>query len=220
MKVIIWIGAENMQTVEILYKIDEYLELMTPEPDYIPGYEERNEIRNKLTDCFDGISVHGLPVLNIESGQEIDYPILDERFKGGLAAIANVILEKAPVPRTVTVGGMTLELNSTTAEVIIETVIEEANEGKIDLTVKTESQGGQGSVVRPLEIKTGKPSYSHSHQGQVMLYCLMSGDRREQARAGLLLYLRYLISEGNNSPGIEESGFWRLLEVTMPTPHI
>ena len=166
-----------MQTVEILYKIDEYLnglnnivmeddvsdkmcespnyghfvvvinkmmgdasdeqlylELMTPEPDYIPGYEERNEIRNKLTDCFDGISVHGLPVLNIESGQEIDYPILDERFKGGLAAIANVILEKSPVPRTVTVGGMTLELNSTTAEVIIETVIEEANEGKIDLT--------------------------------------------------------------------------------------
>merc|ERR550519_1122503 len=64
--------------------------------------------------------------------------------------------------------------------------------GKIDLTVKTESQAGQGgqSVVRPLEIKTGKPSYSHSHQGQVMLYCLMSGDRREQARAGLLLYLR------------------------------
>ena len=62
--------------------------------------------------------------------------------------------------------------------------------GKIDLTVKTESQGGEGSVVRPLEIKTGRPSYSHSHQGQVMLYCMMSGDRREQARAGLLLYLR------------------------------
>ena len=62
--------------------------------------------------------------------------------------------------------------------------------GKIDLTVKTESQGGKGSVVRPLEIKTGRPSYSHSHQGQVMLYCMMSGDRREQARAGLLLYLR------------------------------
>ena len=68
--------------------------------------------------------------------------------------------------------------------------------GKIDLTVKTESQAWQGggkSVVRPLEIKTGKPSYSHSHQGQVMLYCLMSGDRREQARAGLLLYLRYRV---------------------------
>ena len=62
--------------------------------------------------------------------------------------------------------------------------------GKIDLTVKTEGRAGEASVVRPLEIKTGKPSYSHSHQGQVMLYCLMSGDRREQARAGLLLYLR------------------------------
>ena len=30
-----------------------------------------------------------------------------------------------------------------------------------------------------------------------MLYCLMSGDRREQARAGLLLYLRYMFGEGN-----------------------
>ena len=69
--------------------------------------------------------------------------------------------------------------------------------GKIDLTVRTESQG-----LLPLEIKTGKPSYSHSHQGQVMLYCLMSGDRREQARAGLLLYLRYRVGEGNKVVGI------------------
>jgi len=180
-KVIVWIGVENLQTVEILEDINEYLngldniimddgartssgyqfcdspnyghfivvinkmmgdasdeqlqlELMTDEPDYLPGAEERNEIRLKLRECFDGISVHGLPTLVIEDGQEIDYPILSERFKGGLAAMANVMLEKSLYPRTVSVGGVALELNSTTAEVIISTVIEEANEGKIDLT--------------------------------------------------------------------------------------
>ena len=109
-------------------------ELMTPEPDYIPGADERNEIRKKLQECFNGLSVHGLPVVNIASGQEIDYPILNERFKGGLAAIANSIIDMCEFPRTVSVGGISLELNSTTAEVIISTVIEEANEGKIDLT--------------------------------------------------------------------------------------
>ena len=61
--------------------------------------------------------------------------------------------------------------------------------GKIDLTVKTENSRGE-TCVQPLELKTGKASHSSSHQGQVMLYCMMSGDRRDQARAGLLLYLR------------------------------
>ena len=60
--------------------------------------------------------------------------------------------------------------------------------GKIDLTVDTEC--GPERRTLPLEIKTGRPSYSLSHQGQVTLYCMMSGDRREEARAGLLLYLR------------------------------
>ena len=36
--------------------------------------------------------------------------------------------------------------------------------GKIDLTVET---GQEGSSILPLEVKTGKPSYSTSHQGQV-----------------------------------------------------
>ena len=86
-------------------------------------------------ECFEGISVHGLPqIRNLTAGQEIDYSVLDERFKNGLAKIATTILEASPFPRTVTVGGISLELNSTTAEVIISTVIEEANEGEIDLT--------------------------------------------------------------------------------------
>ena len=61
--------------------------------------------------------------------------------------------------------------------------------GKIDLTVRTESARGEVEV-RPLELKTGRATHSSSHQGQLMLYCMMSGDRRAQARAGLLLYLR------------------------------
>ena len=61
--------------------------------------------------------------------------------------------------------------------------------GKIDLTVKTENPGGE-VCIQPLELKTGKATHSSSHQGQVMLYCMMSGDRREAARSGLLLYLR------------------------------
>ena len=48
--------------------------------------------------------------------------------------MANTIIEKSDVLRNVTVGGLSLEFNSTTAEGIISTVIEEANEGKIDLT--------------------------------------------------------------------------------------
>ena len=48
--------------------------------------------------------------------------------------MANTIIEKSVVLRNVTVGGLSLEFNSTTAEGIISTVIEEANEGKIDLT--------------------------------------------------------------------------------------
>ena len=60
--------------------------------------------------------------------------------------------------------------------------------GKIDLTVATVEASGARRLL-PLEIKTGKPSYSTSHQGQVIIYCMMSKDRREQPAHGLLLYL-------------------------------
>ena len=111
-----------------------FLELMTPEPPHIPGYEERNLIRQKMSECFAGVSVIGLPILTLEEGQEVDYPILNERFKSGLTDMANVILENSVFPRTVPIGGVPLELNSTTAVLIISTLIEEANKGKIDLT--------------------------------------------------------------------------------------
>ena len=84
-----------------------------------------------MNECFDGISVHGLPDLG--PGQ-LDYSILNERFKTGLASMANTILEKAPTPRNITVGSLTFELNSNTAEILISLVISKANEGKIDMT--------------------------------------------------------------------------------------
>ena len=41
--------------------------------------------------------------------------------------------------------------------------------GKIDLTVETNQQGLLNSTtILPLEVKTGKPTYSTSHQGQVI----------------------------------------------------
>ena len=106
-------------------------ELLTPEPDHIDGSEERNKIRQKLTQCFNGVSVHGLPILNIEPGQDIDYDVLSPRFQEGLSKIATTIVEKSYKPRLVTVGGVSRELNSTTAEVLIATVIDEANKGQV-----------------------------------------------------------------------------------------
>jgi len=109
-------------------------ELMEPEPDYIEGSTERNQIRKKLQECFDGVTVHGLPTLTVHPGEDIDYPILDGRFKDGLGKIAQSIMQRAETPRIVTVAGMSRELNASNAEVIIGTVIEEANKGQIDLT--------------------------------------------------------------------------------------
>ena len=49
--------------------------------DYIDGYEERNQIREKMRQCFEGINVHGLPMLSIPEGESVDYPFLNGRFK-------------------------------------------------------------------------------------------------------------------------------------------
>ncbi|KAK7088075.1 hypothetical protein V1264_022042 [Littorina saxatilis] len=66
--------------------------------------------------------------------------------------------------------------------------------GKIDMTVEVEMQKNRGHVRRkvvPLELKTGKASYSIEHKGQVTLYSLMMSERRENPEEGLLLYLKH-----------------------------
>merc|ERR1712142_247295 len=110
------------------------LELMTEEPDYIPGYQQRNAIRHKLTQCFEDIRVYGLPVLSIPPNKELTYNVLTSRFRDGLAKVASMILDSTPTPRTISIGSLSLVMNSTNAERIIATVIDEANKGKIDLT--------------------------------------------------------------------------------------
>lgn len=42
----------------------------------------------------------------------------------------------------------------------------------------------------PLELKTGRPTYSAEHMGQVNLYSMMLEERSGEASDGVLLYLR------------------------------
>ncbi|KAK4301412.1 hypothetical protein Pmani_026446 [Petrolisthes manimaculis] len=60
--------------------------------------------------------------------------------------------------------------------------------GKIDMTVQIHQRNNRKVV--PLELKTGRSTFSAEHKGQVTLYSMMSSDRRPDPQAGLLLYLR------------------------------
>ena len=56
-----------------------------------------------MNQCFNGIEVHGLPVLTIPLPIPIpfhvDYPYLNERFQNGLASIANSMVKNLPTPK-------------------------------------------------------------------------------------------------------------------------
>eukprot|EP00095_Tigriopus_kingsejongensis_P009867 maker-scaffold757_size101632-snap-gene-0.17 protein:Tk09867 transcript:maker-scaffold757_size101632-snap-gene-0.17-mRNA-1 annotation:"dna replication atp-dependent helicase nuclease dna2-like" len=66
--------------------------------------------------------------------------------------------------------------------------------GKVDLTVRVKLHGrdrlGRSSLIMPLELKTGRPSGSAEHRGQVIMYSMMMAERRPDPESGLLLYLR------------------------------
>ncbi|KAM9325013.1 DNA replication ATP-dependent helicase/nuclease DNA2 [Gastrophryne carolinensis] len=64
--------------------------------------------------------------------------------------------------------------------------------GKIDVTAKVKiHQKTKGhSTTMPLELKTGKESNSIEHRSQVILYTLLSQERRDDPESGLLLYLK------------------------------
>ena len=66
--------------------------------------------------------------------------------------------------------------------------------GKVDLTlhVKLHKKDKQGRMTKtlPLELKTGRPSGSAEHRGQVILYSMMMSERWPDPQSGLLLYLR------------------------------
>lgn len=56
--------------------------------------------------------------------------------------------------------------------------------GKVDVSVKSAFN------VLPLEIKTGRASFSLEHKGQVMMYVMMMQKMGYKVSSGLLLYLR------------------------------
>ncbi|XP_076831088.1 DNA replication ATP-dependent helicase/nuclease DNA2 [Brachyhypopomus gauderio] len=65
--------------------------------------------------------------------------------------------------------------------------------GKVDVTagVRIHRRGRRHlDRVVPLELKTGKESNSIEHRSQVILYTLMSSERREDSQAGFLIYLK------------------------------
>ncbi|XP_021061522.1 DNA replication ATP-dependent helicase/nuclease DNA2 [Mus pahari] len=64
--------------------------------------------------------------------------------------------------------------------------------GKIDVTVgvKIHRDCTTKYKIMPLELKTGKESNSIEHRSQVVLYTLLSQERREDPEAGWLLYLK------------------------------
>lgn len=63
--------------------------------------------------------------------------------------------------------------------------------GKIDVTVEVKINSKR--KIMPLEIKTGKSSFSLEHKGQIILYIIMMTLTRQDTDTGLLLYLRYFI---------------------------
>ncbi|XP_024871221.1 DNA replication ATP-dependent helicase/nuclease DNA2 [Temnothorax curvispinosus] len=60
--------------------------------------------------------------------------------------------------------------------------------GRIDVTAEVNINSRRR--IMPLELKTGRASYSFEHRGQVILYLMMMGFRDQDIDTGLLLYLK------------------------------
>ncbi|KAL1386056.1 hypothetical protein pipiens_012889 [Culex pipiens pipiens] len=68
--------------------------------------------------------------------------------------------------------------------------------GKIDVTVDARCNSNQPLQVMPLELKTGRASFSAEHKGQLVLYEMMMNLVGHKVENGILLYLR----EGKCAP--------------------
>jgi DNA replication ATP-dependent helicase Dna2 len=76
--------------------------------------------------------------------------------------------------------------------------------GKIDVTVTANSK------LTPLEIKTGKASFSLEHKGQLILYQMMLRDLGKEIDGGLLLYIKEGIMKEVKSTLPEQRGLIQL----------
>ncbi|KAH8238357.1 hypothetical protein KR032_004914 [Drosophila birchii] len=61
--------------------------------------------------------------------------------------------------------------------------------GKVDVSVRVRNPLRKEEVI-PLELKTGRASFSMEHKGQLLLYQLMHSAQGRDTKSGLLLYLR------------------------------
>lgn len=62
--------------------------------------------------------------------------------------------------------------------------------GKVDLTVEATIRNEQmQNKILPLELKTGRPTFSSEHEGQVAIYSIMM-EEQYHTKEGLLLYLK------------------------------
>ncbi|KAH8342285.1 hypothetical protein KR084_004164 [Drosophila pseudotakahashii] len=62
--------------------------------------------------------------------------------------------------------------------------------GKVDVSVRVKKNRVQKEEVIPLELKTGRASFSMEHKGQLLLYQLMHSAQGRDTQSGLLLYLK------------------------------
>lgn len=62
-------------------------------------------------------------------------------------------------------------------------------QGRVDVTTEVNINPGRRKIM-PLEVKTGRASYSLEHKAQMILYLMMMGSRDEEIDVGLLLYLK------------------------------
>ncbi|XP_037024244.1 DNA replication ATP-dependent helicase/nuclease DNA2 [Bradysia coprophila] len=77
--------------------------------------------------------------------------------------------------------------------------------GKVDVSVQVKKGNSRSSM--PLEIKTGKPSFSMEHRGQLMLYQMMMSELEgKPINSGLLLYLREGVMKEVNINRNEQRG--------------
>lgn len=62
--------------------------------------------------------------------------------------------------------------------------------GKIDVTVEASYGPNEPRQIMPLELKTGRASFSAEHKGQIALYEMMMNLVGHKVQKGILLYLR------------------------------
>jgi DNA replication ATP-dependent helicase Dna2 len=80
--------------------------------------------------------------------------------------------------------------------------------GKIDITASIYSFNNSKTFrsIVPIEVKTGRPSFSIEHKGQLILYQMMMKDLGQKIDSGLLLYIKDGIIGEVGASRAEESG--------------